>query len=852
MKLSENVENLEVEGSYAASGKATISDANIAMAFAIVSEGFYSDIFGSIVRELSSNAVDSHTEAGVDKPIIIRFSEQEDVDFISFIDVGLGMTQEFFEGTFMSYFESTKRESNDFYGCFGIGSKSPLGYQDSYEVITTKDGITCHYLISKAVSGPPEYDLLAKREELFKPNGTEVKIIINEGDLSKFERAIKEQLQYFDNVIVEGIRYNNRYKILEANTFKYRVDSYGYREDETFKDIHIAVGRVTYPIDFKRLGIERIECPIGIKFEIGELVVTKNRENLRYDIEECNALIIERIDLALTELSNIYNRQCNESLTLEEYIKHLEYEQKKIKLDNDTSLALPYKLVTGPQGGLKKIYLVKNLLDPTYMPLKGYNVKLPKDPYFMFKVKKYFNGTNKKKFYYNDSNLFDIMQGKNKNTNVAYVRFTKSDVESLPKNKYIHWQLSQNKKDGRRSYDYDAIGLIEYYRPKTKDEKKKYWEKLNEFLGLQDYEERKNHINKQIYYNKIFRRREKHTVPAIDSNLNKTKRIIAYRNAMQKELINRLPKYKDFKPTEEYETWRKSQYEKRVNTLPTGTFKIKSIMYNSDLVRNTDRILSDTRHIVYGFKDDLKKLRAIEDIVRLSQIYYNTSYSSGGSINDRVDIVIIPKKALPYYEANKHSFSMSEFLTGGNKVFRKAMTARRIVSEIAKIDKNQFFVSHLKTFRQDLWEDLNRIRLYTHYSDSTRLERLNDTEFIKDCENIMNENDWWIYEPLEKLEKIKKFFDGLQLFEYIDKEHHKKEVLIRDAIEFAKFKKKRLDAVHYFKINETEEKIIKFFLDKQKYLDFIAGTVKEAASYGRYLNKDSFNYNPLIIYNHGS
>ena len=61
-------------------------------------------------------------------------------------------------------------------------------------------------------------------------------------------------------------------------------------EDEV---LHIAYGKVAYPINFKELNIDSINIPVGVKFEIGELLVTPSRESIEYT-PAVKTLILER------------------------------------------------------------------------------------------------------------------------------------------------------------------------------------------------------------------------------------------------------------------------------------------------------------------------------------------------------------------------------------------------------------------------------------------------------------------------------------------------------------------------------------------------------------------------------
>lgn len=842
MRLNNDLIDLEIDGNIESSGSAKIAEEDIAMAFSIVSEGFYSDIYGSIVRELTSNCVDSHIEANCeDKAVEIKFSNEEGTDFISFIDKGMGMSQEFFENVFMSYFKSTKRESNAYYGAFGIGSKSPLGYQDSYEIITTKEGLTSHYLISRAVSGPPNFDLLVQKEDLFASNGTEVRMVVNEGDIPKFEKAIQEQLQYFDNVIVTGIYFNNIYHILETDTFKYRVDNLG--DSEGLDKLHIAVGRVSYPIDFKRLGIEEISCPIGVKFEIGELIVTKNRESLRYDSEECNSLIKERIEAALQNLGEIYNKQNTESLTLEEYIKHLKSPDKYIHLGKvgslnwDVKIRLPYKYVRGPRGGEKKEYLIKGLSDPIYLPLQGYNLKIPDNPFFIFEIKKWFNDTNKKNFNITN-NIWNLIV--NPIHSKRFVRYNKRDEEDIRKNKYIFWELSKN-------VNYlEAVGLVRLRETNTKKDKEELWSDYNILLGLNDEESIRNNNDTQRFYNRTFNRSIASSVPNIQNGLNKTQRIKAYKKAMIKEIVDRTPAYRKFEISKEYLEYRKSLRAKRT-ILETNEFKITSLSGGDEVV-TSKKILKDTRLVVYGFRGNTTKLRTVEILLEMSRIGKN-SPKSRRFYNNTFDLHIIPKKALPYYEANKQFYSMEEFLTNGNKAFRRALTTYKVIVEMEEIKEYTYLIQMLPTLRVDIHDLVSKITNRMSFSERRIFDRLKDNnmeEFRNGCIEIMDNNNWWISEDMEMLALIKEWFSELDMLKYIEASARKDNIATKQLIEYLKFKKKKLDAVHYFKVRETEDFIIKFFLKRIEDLN----RLNEDIDKSRVFIPKQIQY--LNVYNHGS
>jgi hypothetical protein len=282
----------------------------------------YKNNIGSIVRELSSNMIDSHTEANVKDAIRIKFGKNDSGYYISFIDVGIGMSTERVENIYSTYLESTKESSNDFIGCFGIGSKSPLSYQDVFYINTIFNGVLYNYMMRKGAEGPA-IDLLSKSDTTER-NGTEIKIQIkNEIDLNKFLNETISQLHYFKNVIIDtddiktlfssysgysGINnsirdtisaINEEYNLIEGKSFIFRTNT-------SFSNLHLCIGNVYYPIDWSNLRINRISTPIALKFEIGELPVIQTREDIRYTDAAIKTILskIEEVKVELTELKN--------------------------------------------------------------------------------------------------------------------------------------------------------------------------------------------------------------------------------------------------------------------------------------------------------------------------------------------------------------------------------------------------------------------------------------------------------------------------------------------------------------------------------------------------------------------
>ena len=308
--------------------KMRLSENATSMVFQMFTKNIYSNPIGSVVREIASNCFDSHVEAGVSAPVLIKksYNGVTDTHFISFIDFGVGMSPERVENIYGVYFESTKRADNGQIGGFGIGGKTPLAYRrptglgegeydNSFFVITNFNGTKYTYCIYEGNESPVinmmNSELTADR------NGTEVRIPVRSVDISTFEKEMISQLYYFENIVFEGFSdtVTNDYQILQGNSFLYRgkdVNDY----------LHICLGRVAYPIDYKVLGLSMYEhqLPVAIKLNIGDVKVTASRETLDYN-EATIKLLKKKIEEVKAELTGMLMKQYENITTLEQYFE---------------------------------------------------------------------------------------------------------------------------------------------------------------------------------------------------------------------------------------------------------------------------------------------------------------------------------------------------------------------------------------------------------------------------------------------------------------------------------------------------------------------------------------------------
>lgn len=299
----------EVQSVGALSTKSITLSAN-AKAFKIIFGQIYPDIIKAIVRELFTNAWDSQKVAGtLDTPIDIHLPTTFEPWF-SIRDYGTGMTPQVVDDIYSVVFESSKDDSNEEAGMFGMGSKTPLGYTDGFTVTSYVDGKLYAYDIFIGSGGNPQISLNAV-EDTDEPNGVEVSVAVQTGDFDKF----KTHAELF--AIHAGTPINiNRQRFL--NKRKELTSGDGWVLFEPNHDIasgaYIRMGCVLYHIDstmildgmsysgwYERQNIIRkYDLPLIVDFDIGDFEVTGSREDIIYNQDS-----IKRIDDRLTEVYDL-------------------------------------------------------------------------------------------------------------------------------------------------------------------------------------------------------------------------------------------------------------------------------------------------------------------------------------------------------------------------------------------------------------------------------------------------------------------------------------------------------------------------------------------------------------------
>ena len=263
--------------------KATIKAS--ARLFSFFSDQIYSNSYVAIWRELVANGMDAQVVAGrSDKPVIVTLPTDY-TPYAKVRDFGTGMSELFLIGDentpskFMAFTDaSTKENSNDFIGGFGIGSKAPLSYTEQFGIHSYQDGVCKIYSVYKDEDGSPCIAKLAEHPT-DEPDGVEISFPVEGKDIRAFRDAAPETLRYF-NPLPELV---NAAEQITPPDYTFSTKTWGLLRNAV--NSRVVQGGIAYPIT--QGAVREIDEVLGFGIDffvpIGSCSIALSREQLNYD-----------------------------------------------------------------------------------------------------------------------------------------------------------------------------------------------------------------------------------------------------------------------------------------------------------------------------------------------------------------------------------------------------------------------------------------------------------------------------------------------------------------------------------------------------------------------------------------
>jgi hypothetical protein len=318
MKISTELSHDAEYIGYIQENRVGIDKSNLDFITTLLTSNLYSKPLESFLRETVANAYDSHMESGTDEHILLLIEDSGYKTYtISIRDYGVGVSPERFEKIYRNIGSSTKRDSNDYIGMFGIGRFSCLSCADVANITSYYNGKKYSYLMYKN-GGGINIDKISETEGDFK-NGLEVSIKKDVYQDSNWIDAIYH-LCLFDklHITYQGESYFlkdlthkfNARKITNFNTFS-RCSLLSTHKN------YFRVGNVLYEIGHRIIDLATTDGLI-INLPIGSVDITPNREALQYT-DYTNRTISQKVAETRKELQDMVNTHIKGDISMSEF-----------------------------------------------------------------------------------------------------------------------------------------------------------------------------------------------------------------------------------------------------------------------------------------------------------------------------------------------------------------------------------------------------------------------------------------------------------------------------------------------------------------------------------------------------
>jgi hypothetical protein len=259
----------------------------------------YSNRELAVVREYSTNARDAMIEAGYgDEPIEVTLPSAMN-PYFEVRDYGVGMSEETLKQVYTQFGESTKRDSDDFNGMLGFGSKSAVAYTNTFTIEAVKDGIKTIGVISRKEDFRIILKIVVRDLKTHERNGVKIQVPVH--NWSTFTPIANEFYKYW---IPGTVKVNGR--IPEWAAGEKIDDNLYYSKGDTS---YVVMGNVAYRINNPSALFPRGMNQFSFVSYVpnGAIEFVPSREDLKYSEHTKKALHAIINDLAVKIVANAEN-----------------------------------------------------------------------------------------------------------------------------------------------------------------------------------------------------------------------------------------------------------------------------------------------------------------------------------------------------------------------------------------------------------------------------------------------------------------------------------------------------------------------------------------------------------------
>ncbi|MEG0868855.1 MAG: hypothetical protein RSD49_06785 [Hafnia sp.] len=292
---------------------------DVAMAAHVLSSNIYTYTRRqeAVLRELTTNAEDSHKDAGkANQPIHVHLPTHAE-PYLIVEDFGVGLFVHEVEVLMGTYFKSLSSSRKNNNGFFGVGSKSPFAYSSMFTVEAFKDGQHCLCQCYKDEEDRPRISRL-KVGTTDRQNGLIMTVPVESEDIDTFFNEAIKLYQHTASVpVFSGKDATAEILALKAETQKNVTMSgkgWSYTRITRSEQTHfnaaynhknynsLVIGGVSYPLDFEAMEKSNYNtlsdiklatmCGLVLELDIGKTPVNLDtgREVLQYTEVTCRAI----------------------------------------------------------------------------------------------------------------------------------------------------------------------------------------------------------------------------------------------------------------------------------------------------------------------------------------------------------------------------------------------------------------------------------------------------------------------------------------------------------------------------------------------------------------------------------
>jgi Histidine kinase-, DNA gyrase B-, and HSP90-like ATPase len=256
--------------------------------FDMLCNRIYTNIHHAVLTELYQNAYDAQLRNNTQHIPIKVIMPSLVSPVLRIKDCGVGMDNEFMMTRYLTVFDSTKSESNDENGGYGVGRLTALYFAGNYVVVTSKDGIKNTYTIFFNGKGIPT--ITHNFSEPCEETGTEIIVNLNLDAVSPIQEAARKV--FFFTPVLPEIQ-DADFVPEHISTTKWDIET-----EEFYIQFNNEIDSIGFNTHYVWSGLYGYQCfipeitsvTVVIKAKIGDVIPKTSRDGLTSDTKNTEFL----------------------------------------------------------------------------------------------------------------------------------------------------------------------------------------------------------------------------------------------------------------------------------------------------------------------------------------------------------------------------------------------------------------------------------------------------------------------------------------------------------------------------------------------------------------------------------